>query len=233
MLVVVSEARIYVPGKEKPMSYAGLLNELMLSPVESTIRNLCKEGVDREILLAALKRLSDLEELRPGGRRQKDLKDTLDCVIDTKRALIRTFRPSAGLHTMIQALEPIAARIRQDLEPWDRKHGKRGRGRSPQTPILVALMSYFLKVTKSLHDEELAELASGFYKMAGSDKEYKEGSLRKLWQLNSDLHENWRSILKLHPPVLGKAHAPGRRFKPSKTSAKRVLGPQSRPKYVN
>jgi hypothetical protein len=210
---------------------------------DPVLETLSAQGVDSRVMWRALLRLRVLEELRPRGTR-RNLKGALRRVEKAKGALIKTFRMSADLRTMIRSQEAIAARIRQALEPWDRKEGKRGRGRSPQTRILVALIAYVLKVTGSKHYRELSELITACYRAAGSRISYSEKSLeklseslRKLWDYNPDLRKDWKSVLRgaweLHPPILGKVHAPGKRFKPPKTAVKRALGLQSRPKYVN
>ena len=220
----------------------------LVRTTDPLIRNLAVWGVDGKVLWATLMRLYDLEALRPGGRKRKNLKDTLRCIEDAKRAWIRTFGPLVDTET-IRTLEASAARIRLALQPWDRKEGKRKRGRSPQTRILVALMAYLLEVTGSKCWEsgskcwELSELVTASYRAAGSRGNCSQESLRKLWEYNPDLRKNWQSVLKgawkLHPPLLGRVHvprlrrAPGSglgRFKPPKTRELRV---SDRPKYLN
>ena len=118
------------------MFYKELLEEIMSSKSESLlkfmksisplVRNLCAKGVNEEVVRAALIRLRDLEALRPGGGKRQNLEDTLEGVESTKRALIRTFRQDENPHReTIRALETSAERIRQTLEPWNEKRGRR------------------------------------------------------------------------------------------------------------
>jgi hypothetical protein len=201
------------------------------------LRNL--SGVDKSRLVDALLQLRDLEMLEPGKKR-RDLKEIQGYVENAKRGLIRVFRPSADLHTMTRALEAIAVRMRRDLKPWDEKGGKRGRGHSPQTRILVALMAYFLKKTRNPHYAELSELVTACYRVAGSHRNCSGESLRKLWERNSSLRRNCESVLaaahKVHAPVLWrKGHAPRSlgsgpgRFESPQASKSRV----SASKYLN
>jgi hypothetical protein len=251
---------------QKPMSLGSMLEEItsgipeellfpalpllkpggLLSPpffefvmaIHPIIRDLSVEGADGELLTAALMQLRDLEEVRPGGKKRKDLDDTLRCVENTKRAFIRTFRWGVELPAgTIRAMEMGAARIKQLIKRWDNKEDKWGR--SPQTRIVIALMAHCKERTEVLQDPKLAELVSAAYKAAGSKRGCKAGSLRKLWERNSDLRKDWRSVLKR----ARKVHAPSKRrllgigpqdgFRPPEGHKSAVLGLQSHPKDVN
>ncbi len=224
------------------MSRGEMLNNLLKSPllafIESTgpvLRNLSKEGVDRDILRSALLQLCDLEKLRPGERR-KNLREVCRCAVNLKRALTRTFRAGEDSHTaMIRALETYVAQIRPILKPWDEREGKWGR--SPETRILVALMAYVRHATKGgRHYKELSALALAAYKLAGSSrKDCAAGSLARLWRRNRDLHEDWQSVLKeaqkLHRRVqVLRPRSGPERPKTSKTPKLRASG---RLNYVN
>src|SRR5436853_1317147 len=141
----------------------------MAKSVIQELQKLSPRKLDEELLIKALLQLCDLEKISPRGER-KNLENALKRVEGAREALLR-LSSDGGDHShrgTILALASSVVRIKQLRKPWDKTEGKWAH--SPQTRILVALMAYCQERTGSLHDVELAKLASAAYKAAGGNK---------------------------------------------------------------
>ncbi len=172
--------------------------------LHSMLLRLHAEGLNLDIFAGGVLRLVNMEKSRrqPHGERNRRryLKKTLECVKELEKRL-----HSGGLdlnpHSKtVDYLQQSRRVIESDLNMWTTENT--GRGPTPETRILVALIACVREQTGKPHWNELHRLVSGSYRAAGVRRICTLGMMKQLWK-RPDLRKNWRLTL-LGFPQCGK-----------------------------
>lgn len=170
--------------------------------LQPTLWSLESEGLNLDVFACGVLRLVEMERsrLQPHGdrNRRRNLKKTLECLTEAERHLdhgrLGLSPHSETLHYLRQSRKLIES----DLNMWTTM--SKGRGPTPETRILVALIACVREQTGKLHWDELRKLVSDAYRAAKVNRSCTLGQMKQLWK-QSELRKNWRlTLLGIPPP---------------------------------
>jgi len=209
----------------------GMITE---GPWRDAYDNLLKAGIDHNALLRLLLRLAVMESRKEEPKRLRNLQDMLRRAQGLNKTLLRQF--GLEFKEAFDSLKSLCQKINLELKEWPTKAGK-GRGVGPQTPLIVAMVTYAQKRSGHLHCKDIAALISLAYKAAGRGKKCQPESLLRLFSRNRALQKDWQSLMGFKPNL--KVHAPGRRLLSGLSPRRRraflaqIKAPKTLPKQTN